>query len=57
MNRMPRLARNNIETPYCHVIVQGINKEYIFKEMKNPEKSKTKTPSPLSDFPRKSAKN
>ena len=31
---MPRLARNNIETPYCHVIVQGINKEYIFKEMR-----------------------
>ena len=29
---MPRVARKNIESSYCHVIVQGINKEYIFKE-------------------------
>ena len=30
---MPRMARKIIETPYCHIIVQGINKEYIFKEI------------------------
>ena len=29
---MPRLARKNIQSPYCHVIVQGINREHIFKE-------------------------
>lgn len=29
---MPRLARKNLESPYCHVIVQGINREYIFKD-------------------------
>ncbi len=28
---MPRLARKNINSSYCHVIVQGIDKEYIFK--------------------------
>ena len=27
---MPRLPRNNIKTSYFHVIVQGIDKEYIF---------------------------
>jgi REP element-mobilizing transposase RayT len=31
---MPRLARKDIETPYIHVMVQGINKEYIFNEEK-----------------------
>ncbi len=31
---MPRLARKNIETPFVHVMVQGINKEYIFNEKK-----------------------
>lgn len=29
-NIMPRLARKNLETPFVHVIVQGVNKEYIF---------------------------
>ncbi len=27
---MPRLPRNNIKTSYFHVMVQGIDKEYIF---------------------------
>lgn len=27
---MPRVARKNLETPFLHVMVQGINKEYIF---------------------------
>ena len=31
---MPRLARKNIETEFIHVMVQGINKEYIFNESK-----------------------
>lgn len=29
---MPRLARNYLESPYCHIIVQGIDRQYIFKE-------------------------
>lgn len=29
---MPRIARKNLNTPYLHVMVQGINKEYIFDE-------------------------
>lgn len=29
---MPRLARKNLESNYLHVIVQGINKEYIFND-------------------------
>ena len=29
---MPRIPRKNLQSAYCHVIVQGINKEYIFKE-------------------------
>lgn len=29
---MPRLARKYLETSYCHVIVQGIDREYIFKD-------------------------
>ena len=28
---MPRIARKNINTPFVHVMVQGINKEYIFE--------------------------
>ncbi len=27
---MPRINRNNIESEYFHVIVQGINKEKIY---------------------------
>lgn len=29
---MPRLARKYIETPFLHVMVQGVNKEYIFEK-------------------------
>ncbi len=32
---MPRLARKNIETEYIHVMVQGVNKEYIFDDRKH----------------------
>ena len=28
---MPRIARNDSISQFYHVIVQGINKEYIFK--------------------------
>ncbi|MBQ9279901.1 MAG: transposase [Clostridia bacterium] len=31
---MPRKARKDLNTPYIHVMVQGINKEYIFDEEK-----------------------
>ena len=27
---MPRIARKDLETPFLHVMVQGVNKEYIF---------------------------
>lgn len=27
---MPRIARENLETSFFHIIVQGVNKEYIF---------------------------
>ena len=29
---MPRLARKYLESPFIHIIIQEINKEYIFKE-------------------------
>ena len=29
---MPRIARKNLDCSYLHIIVQGINKEYIFNE-------------------------
>lgn len=29
---MPRIARSKIITQYCHVIVQGIERKFIFKE-------------------------
>ena len=29
---MPRISRKNLNTSYFHLIVQGINKEYIFKK-------------------------
>ena len=29
---MPRQARKNLKSPYLHIIVQGINKEYIFED-------------------------
>ena len=28
---MPRMARKDLNTPYIHVMVQGVNKEYIFE--------------------------
>ena len=31
---MPRSARENLHTSFFHVIVQGINKSYIFEEDK-----------------------
>ena len=34
---MPRIARKNSKTCFCHVIVQGINKEYIFEKEKYKE--------------------
>lgn len=38
---MPRSARKYLKNPYIHIIVQGINKEYIFKE--NSHKTSYKT--------------
>lgn len=29
---MPRLARKNLNTPFLHMMVQGVNKEFIFNE-------------------------
>lgn len=29
---MPRTARKNLNSPFLHVMVQGVNKEYIFKK-------------------------
>ena len=29
---MPRLARKYLESSFIHIIVQGINKEYIFQK-------------------------
>ena len=37
---MPRIARKKFETLYFHIIVQGINKEYIFDTEKNIKKYK-----------------
>ena len=37
---MPRLARMYIESQYLHIIVQGINKEYIFKGIEAKERYK-----------------
>ena len=30
MNIIPRLARKDLNTPFLHIIIQGVNKEYIF---------------------------
>ena len=35
---MPRLARKNLNTPFLHIMIQGVNKEYIFNENKYIEK-------------------
>ena len=35
---IPRLARKNLNTPFLHVMVQGVNKEYIFNDKKHIEK-------------------
>lgn len=37
---MPRIARNNLNTLFFHVIVQGINKEYIFYKKEYMDKYK-----------------
>ena len=37
---MPRVARKNLKSDYCHVIVQGINKEFIFENDKFKEQYK-----------------
>ena len=28
---IPRIARKNLNTPFLHIMVQGVNKEYIFR--------------------------
>lgn len=35
---MPRIARESFNSGFFHIMIQGINKEYIFKESKNKEK-------------------
>ena len=35
---MPRRARKNLNTSFFHVIVQGVNKEYIFENNKLKER-------------------
>lgn len=35
---MPRIPRNNMETSFFHIIVQGIEKRYIFNEREDIEK-------------------
>lgn len=35
---MPRLARKNLNTSFLHVMVQGVNKEYIFESKRYIEK-------------------
>lgn len=34
MIKIPRISRKDLNTPFLHVMVQGINKEYIFKNRK-----------------------
>jgi len=38
---MPRISRKDLETSFFHVVVHGINKEYIFKNRKYKEKFKS----------------
>ncbi len=35
---IPRLARKNLDTPFIHVMIQGVNKEYIFNKNEYIEK-------------------
>ena len=35
---MSRVARKDFKTPFLHIMVQGINKEYIFENNKHIEK-------------------
>ena len=35
---IPRIARKDLKTPFLHVMVQGVNKEYIFNKEKYIEK-------------------
>ena len=37
---MPRMARKNLNTNFFHIIVQGINKEYIFNKIEYMERYK-----------------
>ena len=37
---MPRIPRESLNSQYFHVIVQGIEKKYIFKEKKEKNKYK-----------------
>ena len=30
---MPRISRNNLQSHFLHIMVQGINKEYIFSKV------------------------
>ncbi len=38
MINIPRIARKNLDTPFIHVMVQGVNKEFIFYKNKYIEK-------------------
>ena len=38
MNIIPRLARKDLNTPFLHIMLQGVNKEYIFNSKVNIEK-------------------
>lgn len=35
---MPRVSRKDLKTPFLHVMIQGVNKEYIFKKKEYIEK-------------------
>ena len=35
---MPRQARKDLDTPFIHVMIQGVNKEYIFYKKEYIEK-------------------
>ena len=37
---MPRQARKDLNTPFLHVMLQGVNKEYIFYKNEYIEKYK-----------------
>ena len=47
---MPRVSRKNLNSSYFHVMVQGINKEYIFNTDKNKYKYKKIIKDNLQEF-------